>query len=220
MVYIYVLSLENKKYYVGKTTNPKFRLAQHFESYGSAWTRKYKPLEIVKIIPNCDSLDEDKYTQKYMNKYGIDNVRGGSFTKIKLDSDTIKFLTQKKRGTTDKCFECGKNGHFANKCPTTKQHNIQCAICSKLFKSERHFEAHKCIVNKIPSNKHNCNRCGRTGHTEISCYAKIDIDEFNLSEEDDYSEEDDDDNFCHHCGRTGHNASRCYAKIGIDGMRL
>ena len=177
-------------------------------------------MEIVKIIPNCDSLDEDKYTQKYMNKYGVDNVRGGSFTKIKLDSDTIKFLTQKKRGTTDKCFECGKNGHFANKCPTTKQHNIQCAICSKLFKSERHFEAHKCIVNKIPSNKHNCNRCGRTGHTEISCYAKIDIDEFNLSEEDDYSEEDEDDNFCHRCGRTGHNASSCYAKIGIDGMRL
>ena len=30
MIYIYVLELENKKYYVGKTTNPDFRLEQHF----------------------------------------------------------------------------------------------------------------------------------------------------------------------------------------------
>ena len=30
MVFIYILELENKKYYVGKTTNPDFRLEQQF----------------------------------------------------------------------------------------------------------------------------------------------------------------------------------------------
>jgi predicted GIY-YIG superfamily endonuclease len=45
MVYIYVLELEGKKFYVGKTTNPKMRIVNHFESYGSSWTRKYKPIK-------------------------------------------------------------------------------------------------------------------------------------------------------------------------------
>lgn len=47
MVYIYVLLLENNKYYVGKTTNPEFRIEDHFCSYGSGWTSKYKPVAIV-----------------------------------------------------------------------------------------------------------------------------------------------------------------------------
>ena len=96
MVYIYVLKLEKGKFYVGKTDNPNFRLEQHLNSKGSYWTKKYKPINIEEIIPNCDDYDEDKITQKYMDLKGIDNVRGGSFTKIKLDEDTIKFLTKKK----------------------------------------------------------------------------------------------------------------------------
>lgn len=57
MVYIYVLQLEKSKYYVGKTTNPKFRLEQHFNSSGSQYTKKYTPLKVLEIIPNCDDYD-------------------------------------------------------------------------------------------------------------------------------------------------------------------
>ena len=73
MVFIYVLELENNKYYIGKTDNPQFRLESHFNSNGAAWTKKYKPINIIELIPNCDDYDEDKYTLKYMEKYGIDN---------------------------------------------------------------------------------------------------------------------------------------------------
>jgi predicted GIY-YIG superfamily endonuclease len=38
MVFIYLLELENNKYYVGKTSKPDFRLEQHFNSSGSQWT--------------------------------------------------------------------------------------------------------------------------------------------------------------------------------------
>ena len=38
MTNIYILKLENNKYYVGKTTNPKFRLGQHFDSNAGAYT--------------------------------------------------------------------------------------------------------------------------------------------------------------------------------------
>ena len=71
MVYIYILYLEQNKYYIGKTTNPGFRLEDHFNSEGSVWTKKYKPVKVIELIENCDGFDEDKHTLKYMEKYGV-----------------------------------------------------------------------------------------------------------------------------------------------------
>lgn len=116
MVYIYVLKLKDNKYYVGKTINPEFRIKNHFHKNGSAWTKKYKPLKIEALIPDCDDYDEDKYTKIYMDKYGIENVRGGSFVSIKLDETTVNYLTHMSNGTNDKCFRCGRSGHFAANC--------------------------------------------------------------------------------------------------------
>ena len=84
MVYIYTLKLKQGKYYVGKTSHPNFRIESHFNSEGSGWTKMYNPIKILEIIPNCDDYDEDKYTKIYMDKYGIDNVRGGSYTSVKV----------------------------------------------------------------------------------------------------------------------------------------
>jgi hypothetical protein len=108
MVFIYILELENNKYYVGKTTNPDFRLEQHFNNSGYQWTKKYKPIKILELKSNCDDYDEDKYTKMYMDKFGINNVRGGSYVQIKLDKVTIENLEKMNRGTTDKCFLCGE----------------------------------------------------------------------------------------------------------------
>ena len=63
---IYVLQLENNKYYVGKTTQLDFRIQNHDNGIGSAWTKKYKPIKILKLFPNCDNYDEDKYTKMYI----------------------------------------------------------------------------------------------------------------------------------------------------------
>ena len=89
MVFIYVLKLEQNKYYIGKTDNPNIRLENHFSSNGSEWTKLYKPLNIIDIIPNCDNYDEDKYTKIYMDKFGIDNVRGGIYVQIELSKDML-----------------------------------------------------------------------------------------------------------------------------------
>ena len=60
MIYIYALKLEKGKYYIGKTSNPQFRLQSHFNSNGSYWTKKYKPVKVIEIKPNCDDYDEEE----------------------------------------------------------------------------------------------------------------------------------------------------------------
>ena len=101
MVNIYILQLEDNspgtytpckgyKYYIGKTTQPDIRLESHFNSNGSSWTKKYKPIKVLEIIPNCDEFDEDKYTLKYMEKYGINSSlreRIRPFRTIMLEGD-------------------------------------------------------------------------------------------------------------------------------------
>lgn len=83
MVSVYVLELMNNKYYVGSTA--KITVNMDVVNYHIPWTQKYKPIRLLNIIYDCDKYDEDKYTRKYMDDYGLDNVRGGSFSSEYLD---------------------------------------------------------------------------------------------------------------------------------------
>ena len=119
MEVLYVLQLEDNKWYVGKTTDIKKRFTQHQVGQGSAWTKSYKPVKIVENRRLKDQYDETNTTKDYMKKYGIDNVRGGSYTQIVLPDDVEKVLKQELRGDSDTCFKCNLKGHFANQCPIT-----------------------------------------------------------------------------------------------------
>jgi cellular nucleic acid-binding protein len=119
---IYVLELLNNKYYVGKTLkNVPNRFNEHATGIGSEWTKLYKPIKIIEQFETNDKFLEDKYTKIYMDKKGIDNVRGGSYTKINLEDWQIKCLELELKTANNLCYKCGKPGHFSNDCNHNKK---------------------------------------------------------------------------------------------------
>ena len=161
MVNIYTLKLVRGKFYVGKTNDPGSRINSHMKSYGSCWTKMYKPLRVIEIVPNCDNFDEDKYTLKYMKKYGIDNVRGGSFCEPELSDENLIIIDRMINGASDNCFRCGRKGHFVKNC-FARTH----VDGTSLIESESESDDDDMLT---------CYRCGRDGHYANVCYARRDI---------------------------------------------
>jgi predicted GIY-YIG superfamily endonuclease len=160
MTVIYVLLCQQGKYYVGKTLNEERRILEHFASIGSAWTHMYPPISVVAIYRDCDDLDEDKYTKMYMRTYGIDNVRGGSYSQVNLDPATKQFLVREICGADDRCFRCGKAGHFIASCTETTNAN------GEIIEDT--------VMQDAESNT--CTRCGRNSHMADQCFARTHLD--------------------------------------------
>jgi predicted GIY-YIG superfamily endonuclease len=105
--YIYVLRLVNDKYYVGKAVDPEKRFEKHVNGEGARWTRRYKPLEMIETYPSDNPFDEDKTTKEYMAKYGIENVRGGSYVTKKIPEDQKQFIQKEIWMALNMCTKCG-----------------------------------------------------------------------------------------------------------------
>jgi predicted GIY-YIG superfamily endonuclease len=82
--YVYVLELEDNRYYVGRTSNFMQRMNEHFTSKGSIYTKKYKPIKIKEIIEEKTLFDEKDKTLEYMKKFGWEKVRGYAWCREKI----------------------------------------------------------------------------------------------------------------------------------------
>ena len=91
-----------------------------------------------------------------MKKYGIDNVRGGPWCGIKLDSDEIRFIKKLIQSENDECYQCGSKNHFAKDCTKKKiskkiskkfynEPIWECEFCNKEFDSLKGCKFHENI---------------------------------------------------------------------------
>jgi hypothetical protein len=156
-MYIYILELEQNKYYIGKSNNVNERFLDHCNGYGSKWTKLYKPIRIINII-NYTKFEEDRQVLIYMEMYGIGNVRGGVFSKINLSRDDYNYIYKYINSENDVCYRCKRKGHFINNCYAKTDIN------------------NKLLVKK------ECLRCGRSNHIETECYAIYDVNNMVIEE--------------------------------------
>ncbi len=120
---IYVLECKHGKKYVGKTLNDvKVRFQQHVDGYGSSWTTKHKPIKILKRHKEKSMHDENNTTIECMMEYGIENVRGGTFTELFLPEHQFETIKQMIASIKNECYLCGNTGHYAESCAFRKEH--------------------------------------------------------------------------------------------------
>lgn len=155
----YLLYLKAGKYYVGRTKHLKSRLQQHVNGIGSEWTKIYTPISATVLVYNCDEFEEDKQVKIAMNKYGIENVRGGSYCRCILTTSQLMMLYNEIKNATDRCFNCGQEGHYSGTCNLRKvtiftnpevtknplRNTSRCGICNLIGHNRR--TCHKIIRN-------------------------------------------------------------------------
>lgn len=81
MIKLYVLRLQNNKWYVGTTSRSvEERFNYHLCGQGAHWATIHRPIEIHHVqdtTQNNRLYDERTVTYQYMLQYGVHNVRGG-----------------------------------------------------------------------------------------------------------------------------------------------
>lgn len=116
---IYILKLKDSCWYIGRTADVAKRVESHFKNQGSVWTKIHKPIALETTYTNANPFDEDKFVKQYMFQYGIDKVRGGTYSQPTLDPILVKVVQRELWGAQDLCFLCGRP-HFVSKCYAKK----------------------------------------------------------------------------------------------------
>ena len=110
---LYVLKLEDDCWYVGISMDPLFRIGQHCNGTGAAWTKLHKPLSDNHYIVDLEDLNkresertEDEVTVALQDEFGLNKVRGGTMIFCR---DMKKRPSRSKRSWLYFCVKTGFN---------------------------------------------------------------------------------------------------------------
>jgi len=87
---LYILKLENDKWFIGKSANVEKRYEQHLNGEGDPFTQLHKPISLELSRDLTSETDQDETVREYMRKYGVENVRGGIYSKTEFNSNDLR----------------------------------------------------------------------------------------------------------------------------------
>lgn len=101
--WLYVLKLEDGKYYVGITSKtPEVRMKEHLNGVRVAyWTAKHKPVEIIHtedlgiVEISKAQKRENRMVRALMKQRGLNNVRGGDLTSTEEYTQRFGYIWDK-----------------------------------------------------------------------------------------------------------------------------
>jgi predicted GIY-YIG superfamily endonuclease len=103
--HLYVLRLEDGKFYVGITSKtPEIRMQEHLDGIRSAyWTAKHKPIEIIHtedlgfVDKSKAEMRENRMVRALMKQRGLNNVRGGDLRSVEPYIIRFGYVCDKER---------------------------------------------------------------------------------------------------------------------------
>ena len=221
--YIYVLHLQDGRYYVGQTNDVGRRWIEHTNGTGSAWTIQHAPRCIIDIRLKASVYDEDNVTKEYMNRYGIEFVRGGSYSSVHLSAEQKTLLSTELRTAFNRCYRCGRLDHYSNDClliadvPASTTTNSASSVAPQEFG----------LLNTVVRRAVNATRPFARAIADALLQPSLPVDKFKASSRsrgkkasnryDNHAETDDR---CFRCGRRGHYITDCYATVDFHGTYL
>jgi GIY-YIG catalytic domain len=174
---LYILRLEREKYYVGTTIHPLKRLEAHQNGTASAWTKRYKPVDLILVQETPDPfVEEDMMTIQLMDEYGIENVRGGPYSKVDLTTNEVHAIEQRLRHLNNTCLVCGSSQHYAEECPNQPKKSSACSAPKSRFNYGTRDRQVRQASSHTRKKTGSCFRCGRMGHFLPQCYATTHAD--------------------------------------------
>jgi predicted GIY-YIG superfamily endonuclease len=93
LMHIYILLLENDHYYISESSNFIQSYQQHIDKRSADWTKLHRTVTISKVIQQTTEYTVNDCVIEYMKKYGIDKVRGGSFSDVVLSAKQLDLLS-------------------------------------------------------------------------------------------------------------------------------
>jgi len=148
---VYVLQLNDNKYYVGQSDDIPRRIWSHENFNGSGWTKRHKFQKRIQNLTKPQSTFWELWeTLEQMKDKGIENVRGSMFTNPNVIPQQDKIMAaQLYCEIYNLCRKCGRQGHFITSCSYTD-----------VDEWVHQFGSHLCL----PSISKQCQQC----HTKIT----------------------------------------------------
>eukprot|EP00973_Karenia_brevis_P053587 7446640-Karenia_brevis.AAC.1 len=118
---VYILECAGSCYYVGIESRGDLprRLKDHWAGRGAHYTRRRKPKKLVLLQPAPNTAVEAYAYYALLATMPAGSVaRCGGWVQTSVEPSPLQHLQfeQARRQLTNRCFNCGQSGHYANQC--------------------------------------------------------------------------------------------------------